>query len=430
MRGGVVLYLLIFQACILRIYLYTSIQTCTPMRLYQGRAVLPSTSPSMSPLTTPRVVGNAFLLLPSHGFSGRHTFPPYPAPVYSLSRRTLAHRVLAQGLREELRQELRGEEAEEAAGVPPLVPAGWVVTHAPTRNALLLRSSRQVPRAQPLGAAVRPRDLSPASPFVDSNEMPVRHLRRSETKIGERVLHPFGIKPMDKEKKGTNSSKTGVSDETAGDVTVQLTILAHFEMKDPSLSAPHLNTCEYLPFTLRVFREDKHRELWCSLAYANCKVVINKVAIVPRTQFRGGMAPEIAPEHVFENILHPTCESASSSASGRKKQTQTRMPSFEERLRAITKHVLSHPPRENLLQSFVRLKETVEEFYPGPRFADNSLNSEFLKQFTDYFGELGITESLGEYIAQASYFYENEEYQRWIARLSHFADPKPSDDAV
>lgn len=140
--------------------------------------------------------------------------------------------------------------------------------------------------------------------------------------------------------------------------------LAYFEMKDPSLLAPHLNTCEYVPFTVRIAREGLATDLWCRIASVNSSMQVTGIMTAPRL-----------------NLIVPTDPHALTTIVSNLDDTR----------------------------------------YSGPKF--RSLDKELRTQVKHFLEELGVSDSFGEYVAQATYFCENEEYQRWLGRLSHFSDP-------
>eukprot|EP00760_Papus_ankaliazontas_P004441 PhM_4_TR11892/c0_g1_i1/m.42723/K15414/C1QBP; complement component 1 Q subcomponent-binding protein, mitochondrial len=151
---------------------------------------------------------------------------------------------------------------------------------------------------------------------------------------------------------------------------------AHFECKDPSLHSPSMDTCEYLTFLVRLQRPGRANELWCRLAYVNSVLHIEGVAAVPRD--------------------HPLLVDA--------------------------------PPCTSPVEFSGLAEEIDRTLYQGPRFKE--LSKEFQEFFMSYLVSLGIDNGFGEYVAQATYYAENEEYQRWLGRIAHFVNPdqKPKKD--
>ena len=72
--------------------------------------------------------------------------------------------------------------------------------------------------------------------------------------------------------------------------------------------------------------------------------------------------------------------------------------------------------------ALVTLATNIDEaFYNGPRF--RSLSKEMKEQLKEFLAEVGVADAFADYVAQATYYAENEEYQKWLARIAHFAEP-------
>ena len=259
--------------------------------------------------------------------------------LYHASARFIAARNFARASLVELQNEMnRDSESESSADSvsPPSAPAGWSFKHPSGSNAILMGSHTEI-KEQPKSSQDPP-------------------------KISE----------------------------------IFVSLLAHFQSKDPSLQDPTLDCCEYIPFTARVYRPEKDTEMWIRYAYVNSSLKIIGLNFVPVAN----------PGHKgHQRQAHP----ASRGIICLKNPVMRKSPWDPD---------LSLP-------AMVSLAETIRDSaYVGPQFRKGILNAEFQTQIQEYTSTvLGISDTLGEFIAQACYFHEQKEYERWLARISHFVEP-------
>ena len=174
-----------------------------------------------------------------------------------------------------------------------------------------------------------------------------------------------------------------------------VSLLAHFQSKDPSLYDQHLDSCEYIPFTVRVYRTEKPTELWIRYAYVNSCLRIIGMTFPPTT-------------HV--------------------NRTADQKPSNMQSISGMKDPVVRKSPwaPDLSLQTMVSLTDSIRgSAYVGPQFRKGVLNNEFHIQIEEFTcSVLGINDALGEFVAQACYFYEQKEYERWLGRIAHFVEPQ------
>ncbi|KNH09169.1 p22 protein precursor [Perkinsela sp. CCAP 1560/4] len=236
------------------------------------------------------------------------------------------------------------------------------------------------------------------------DEMNRSHTEDSQSKESSSAVPPLPPAGWSvKHPNGSNALLIGSKIELGSDLrskgpqkprTTYATILAHFQSKDPSLHDPHLDTCEYIPFIARICRPEKPHELWIRYAHVNSTLRTIGMSFVPTTHFAGKPSARNHPDEI--------------------PSAHTKDP--------IVRRTPWAP--ELALPTMVSLWEGIQhDIYAGPQFRKGTLNTEFEKTLEEFTTTvLGINDALGEFIAQSCYFYEQKEYEKWLARVAYFVD--------
>eukprot|EP00758_Cryptobia_borreli_P007326 Tbor_TRINITY_DN5282_c0_g1::TRINITY_DN5282_c0_g1_i1::g.16550::m.16550 len=264
----------------------------------------------------------------------------------------------------ELRKEIEIDEGHGIKSIPPLVPNGWVSYHEPKSRYIILKSVQPPVR----------RGSTPTPPVTPRNKV----LNTMTTKSGKTFA---GLPPNKGE--DTSSSETHVE------------IHVPFATMDPSFANNTIDLCEYQPFDVFCFLKSKNKNSSDGQYAHNSTMLISMAAVNSEARIRR-----------IQFLTPAVCAALGASTPPVVAPGQT----------GLAGDLVGYGLRAEYLRTLA---------YSGPIISECSSAlqnclSEFIATPVSE-GGAGIDGHMLEYILQACYYAEHEEYQWWLMELAGFA---------
>lgn len=266
----------------------------------------------------------------------------------------------------ELEKEMEVDELAGVKSIPPLVPAGWRMHHQPCTRYVLLKKLVG-------GQTSKLTSVSQARQKKRFNDRP----------DPSNVEAPF--RGSTEARESAACSSLGIFQPASSIASVEVEIHIPFQTNDPSFSNSNIDLCEWQPFDVFVRKPGSGASAMLFRAAA-----VNSELRVRRIQFLSPSAATAVDilqrgEGVERTIGHTAADRAALAFGGQ----------------GLTSEYLRNIP------------------YAGPSFT--SLSNDLQVCVMDFLCvDIGIDALLLEYIQQAAYFAEHEEYQLWLVEMARF----------